>query len=46
MHIHPLRTEYLAVGFQNGQIMITDLSMLDKNNMLKAKKLVKDHHKG
>ena len=46
MHIHPLRTEYLVVGFQGGQFMIVDLSMLDKNSMLKPKKLVKDHHKG
>ena len=26
--------------------MIIDLSQLDKNNMLKPKKIVKDHHKG
>mmetsp|Transcript_3013 Transcript_3013/g.3541 ORF Transcript_3013/g.3541 Transcript_3013/m.3541 type:complete len:140 (-) Transcript_3013:582-1001(-) len=46
MNIHPLRTEYVVVGFQGGQFMICDLSLLDKNNMLKPKKLVKDHHKG
>lgn len=46
MHIHPLRTEYLAVGFHGGQYMIVDLSILDKNHMLKPKKLVKDHHRG
>lgn len=26
--------------------MIVDLSMLDKNHMLKPKKTVKDHHRG
>ena len=26
--------------------MIVDLSMLDKNQMLKPKKVVKDHHRG
>ena len=45
MHIHPLRTEYLVVGFERGQFMIVDLSMLDKHNMMKPKKVVKDHHK-
>ena len=46
MHVHPLRTEYLVVGFHGGQFMIFDLSMLDKNHMLKPKKVVKDHHRG
>lgn len=46
MHIHPLRTEYIVVGFQGGQFIIVDLSLLDKNNMLKPKKVVKDHHRG
>ena len=44
INIHPLRTEYVACGFKGGQFMIVDLSQLDKNNMLKPKKLVKDHH--
>ena len=34
------------MGFQGGQFMIVDMSMLDRNHMLKPKKLVKDHHKG
>jgi len=46
MNIHPLRTEYMVVGFQGGQFMICDLSLLDKNNMLKPKKVIKDHHRG
>ena len=44
--VHPLRTEYVVVGFKGGQFIIVDLSILDKNNMLKSKKTVKDHHKG
>ena len=46
MHIHPLRTEYVVAGYQGGQFIIVDLSMLDKHHMLKPKKTVKDHHKG
>ena len=46
MHLHPLRSEYIVVGYQGGQFLIIDLSLLDKHKMLKAKKIVKDHHKG
>lgn len=46
IHIHPLRTEYVVVGFHGGQFMICDLSLLDKNNLIKPKKFVKDHHRG
>ena len=45
-HVHPLRTEYLVVGFKGGQIILFDLAEVDKKGILKVKKSVKDHHKG
>jgi hypothetical protein len=36
----------VVVGFQGGQFLICDLSLLDRHNMFKPKKFVKDHHRG
>lgn len=42
---HYLRTEYVVVGFQGGQIILLDLTE-NENGKLKSKKTIKDHHKG
>ena len=46
VHIHPLRTEYVVVGFQGGQFMICNLACKDKKDLIQPTKLVKDHHEG
>ena len=44
MHIHPLRTEYVCLGYQGGQIVLVDLTQYDDNRRIKARKVIKDHH--
>lgn len=46
IHIHPLRPEYVVLGFQGGQIVLVDLTDYDKNMHIKSRKIIKDHHKG
>ena len=38
--IHPLRTEYVILGYQRGQLILIDLT-----EIAKSKKVIKDHHK-
>lgn len=39
--IHPLKPEYVVLGFERGQIVLVDV----KNSPSKSLKVVKDHHK-
>ena len=39
--VHPLRSEYVALGYEKGQIILIDLTEISK-----SKKVIKDHHKG
>ena len=45
IHFHPLRTEYVVIGYQKGQIILIDLTEND-NGKIKSKKVIKDHHRG
>lgn len=38
--VHPLRTEYVVIGYQFGQLILVDLTAITK-----SKKVIKDHHK-
>jgi hypothetical protein len=40
MDVHPLRSDYVIIGFERGQLAIIDAT--DPN---KSVKLIKDHHK-
>jgi hypothetical protein len=41
MDIHTLRTEYLALGYERGQMVLVDCTEPNKSI-----KVIKDHHKG